>query len=64
MQWKYHEDYRWGGFMGRQYKIEPCCFGLMFKVVLFADNYVRRVMSLHFSRKGAVEAKKFYDSFN
>lgn len=50
--------------MNRQYKIEPCCFGLMFKVVLFADNYVRRVMSFHFSRESAKESKKFYDSFN
>ena len=47
-----------------QLKIRPVFFGLMYKVVLFTDNYDRQTLSYHFTQKSAAiwlnDYKRFY----
>lgn len=43
--------------MGCQYKVRSAFFGLMYKVVIFADSYERRVLSYHFSFNAAMERR-------
>ncbi|CAH9014066.1 hypothetical protein VP249E411_P0170 [Vibrio phage 249E41-1] len=37
----------------KEYKIRTCCFGLFYKVVLFAQSYDRHTISYHLSRQAA-----------
>lgn len=45
-------------------KVRPVFYGLLYKVVLFSNNYTRKTISFHITHKGAVDwiesNKKYY----
>ncbi|AJT60906.1 hypothetical protein [Vibrio phage XZ1] len=41
--------------MNKMYAVRSSLYGLLWKVVIFSDNYDRRTVSYHFTYNGAYE---------